>query len=199
MVSQNDRNPTKRIGYLLRLVAMIACWVGVIGTPLYAQTTPDAELYNRGYNAYRNRQWVQAAMNLKAYVERNPDAMRTNATHRNEVLTALRFAEEQASYCLQRLPTVINQLNQCRQASSGVGSSVSGLTQAPPELRPLETQEPMVNTRMCSLFPSTFVGRAARQTAMGLKRSCKALTRMPQLIISRLSILLRIVTDLHSF
>lgn len=134
---------------LLRLMAMFICLMTLSTIGVYAQPTPDRELFDQGYRAYQNGQWVQAAMYLKAYLERNPDELRNNATRRNQVINALRFAEAQASTCLQRLPTVSTQLSECREELTGVGSSASGLTTAPPTLPPLETAQPTSYPLVC--------------------------------------------------
>ncbi|MBI5305099.1 MAG: hypothetical protein HY868_23405 [Chloroflexi bacterium] len=98
---------------------------------VYAQSgLSDDELFNRAYNFYPTN-CVDAALYLKAYMERNPVRMAQSSEHAKEVYDAL-------AYCVGRLNEAVDdaeQLKQCRAQSAQAGVKQSGLTVNPPTLR----------------------------------------------------------------
>jgi hypothetical protein len=115
---------------------------GVVGSAS-AQTTTDQALFRQAQQAYQQARWVDAAMLLKAYVERNPEQMVRDAQHRQAVRAALQYASEKARWAVQQLPVVEGQLSQCR----GVG--VAGLEVPPPTLSTPSSSEPTSYPLVC--------------------------------------------------
>jgi len=107
----------------------------VVSCPAQARTSDD-ELYNRGELAYNRYDYVSALMYLFAYKERDPSMMREHPNFARDVDEAIDYSRNQLQNSLNDLSELRSRL--ASQSRNGIGSSVSGLTAAPPQLhRPL--------------------------------------------------------------
>lgn len=128
------------------VVAVLAVFVPLAAlAPLADAQAALAEdtLLDRGIAAYDGSRCSEAVMYLFAYQERDPRLLREDPPFRQRVNDAI-------DYCKQRLEGERRELENLRarvadlERRAGLGSSVAGLTRAPPPLaRPLAAPEPL--------------------------------------------------------
>jgi len=58
----------------------------------------NEELFDKGFKAYLDDNYIEAAIFLFAYVQKKPDRMRTNQKHKNQVNEALAYARGDRFY-----------------------------------------------------------------------------------------------------
>jgi len=87
-----------------------------------------------GHNAYKARDYVDAAVYLYAYIQTTPQLSSSDPGHLAQVQTAYDFSVQQARQAVVDRDNLRLQL--ASQPHDGVGSTVSGITIAPPPLDP---------------------------------------------------------------
>lgn len=142
---------------IYRTMACLLVLLALMSAPVYAERKSDQELFQIAFNAYTTADYVTAATYLRAYIERDPYAMRNDPTHVGEVQDALEYAIliiEDYKRADQLFEDLLNCRNQCSQANTG--SSVSGITRLPPELGQPSTTAPMSYSLVCRGGPLHF-------------------------------------------
>ena len=85
-----------RVRVLLRWSAVVVvCGIlALAGSPLHAASSvrTDEQLFRDALAAYNDENWLKAALELHAYIERDPEAMQTDAKHAQQVRDALDYA-----------------------------------------------------------------------------------------------------------
>jgi len=141
---------TKRYRYWLVIGLLVLIFVSLLASSAQAQILSDKDLFERGRQAYERQAWLQAALYLNAYAQRNPDQMRRNANHRQQVMDALDYAIDQINETFADLDSVSAELAQCKpQASNGLAAHVGGLTMSPPQLETITELQPKSYPLVC--------------------------------------------------
>jgi hypothetical protein len=64
--------------------------------PIHADSKSELDLYEKAYNAYKNRNFIEASQYFRSYIEKNSESMQYNPVHAQGVKTAL-------NHCLDEL------------------------------------------------------------------------------------------------
>jgi hypothetical protein len=130
-------------GRFLFLVALLLTLVfPVDASSTLAYKNSDEFLFNKALLAEKNNDWLQAAMYLKAYIEREPARLKTYAAHQREVYQHLDYAVRrinQAVGLAEDVRIYQNQLKQCLTTAESRGKFDNpNPPAAPPPLTSLE-------------------------------------------------------------
>jgi hypothetical protein len=117
---------------LLGMILFVGLLSIIAARPVAAQAVSDSELYRLGYQAYTQKDWLDASIYLQAYVLRSPARYRNEAAHRKQVDAALAYAE-----------TRIHEAFQCT-APVATSSSVSSYFAVMPNISGVWVFEPPV-------------------------------------------------------
>jgi hypothetical protein len=106
--------------------------------PVVAQALSESQLYDTGSDAYRRQAYDRAAIFLFAFEQRDPAVLKADPAFAREFHTALDYSKQQLEHDHQLAGDYRQKLQDEASASdgSGIGHSTSGLTAAPPNLRP---------------------------------------------------------------
>jgi len=128
--------PTSRYRVFLR-IAFVATGVSV-GTArsLGAQLLTDDQLYRAAYDAHGAVDYVNTAIFLYAYIQRNPVVLTNEPARNAEVRSVYQWAVREIQNALQRGKADRARVEQLERGKSGLGSSSQGLGTAPPRLTP---------------------------------------------------------------
>jgi len=95
----------------------------------------DRELFLRGKEANDRADWPRSLKHLYAYLQRNPEELSSSPRHREQILDAIRAAEEQIDSTKQQLER--------RVAEATEGTRVTGRILVPPlDMPPPSAQRP---------------------------------------------------------
>ena len=143
-LSVQVHRPIPGIFYCVRafLLASLVC-----ATPSRAQVLSDDNLLQQASSAYNQNDYLHAAMDLFAYIQRDPEAMRQDPDHAASVRQAIKYCEDRTRFAFTEAERA--KAAKTASSSSGIGSSVSGLSSAPPALKKPKTQLQKSYTLVC--------------------------------------------------
>jgi hypothetical protein len=154
------------VATLLLLALSISLYSRAAGPP---RTFTDEELFDMGLSAYNEHAWVNAAVYLYAYVQRNPRAL-SDPTHAQQVETAYGYCVRQINQAVSERDQLKAQLDALSQPGTGLGRTTSGITVPPPALnKPQQrTRTSDMNTKRCDIYSRI----AIAQNELNLKHNC---------------------------
>lgn len=103
-------------------VPFIMLLVALCSQLAHSQQLDDSELFNAGYTAYNDKNYIDAALNLFSYIQRNPKELEANAQFAANVVAAYEYSRDELLW-------VEYQLSMAKK-----GASVSGVRLPAPEL-----------------------------------------------------------------
>jgi hypothetical protein len=106
----------------------------LLTSTLHSQTQrySDDQLVSIGQDVYRKGDYAAASLFLFAYIQKNPELMSTDAEFAAEVQKAYQYSLDQVRSALSERDRLKVQV--AAQAHDGIGSTTSGLHEAPPPL-----------------------------------------------------------------
>lgn len=146
-MNKHRSNNSRPIKFIFTILLLLLLPVSLDSRPTSSPVSyTDEDLFNMGLDAYNQRSWVNAAVYLFAYVQRDPQAL-SDATHAAQVQAAY-------SYAVDRINTAVTEYQaQIAAAQNQPGRAVRGVEQVPRLDRPTgRARTPESNAKRCVMY-----------------------------------------------
>lgn len=150
-MNNNRPKNTQRKFLLLFTTVLVLC----LSTSLFSRSTipasiTDEELFDKAFDAYWRQAWLDAAVNLYAYVQRDPPAM-SDKDFSDKVHVAYKHCVTELSNAVSDRNRLAAELNALKRAG-GPGKGVRGITQPPPLDKPVRKTSTKAKTMQCDVY-----------------------------------------------
>jgi hypothetical protein len=165
MNNNSSKNKQRKVPLLLTTVLVLWLSTSLFSRPFTPTPVTDEGLFDRAFAAYWKKAWLDAAVNLYAYMQRDPQAM-SNKTHSDQVQGAYNHCVTQLRNAVSERNQFALQLNRQDGGERGIQSSL----ESPPALdKPVQnTTNQQVKNMQCDVYARI----ALTQSELNTKHNC---------------------------